>query len=148
MNRFFLLIAACILMPAAATAQSSKIKSDLVPESVLKGYAEKYKKREVKTWYEEESGYSALFVKGDLRPRAYFTSSGEWIRTTLPVKEKSVSYQVKKAIKSTQWSDWKTTQRYRIETPAHPKLFEIHLKKGKESKVFLFDPTGKALDIR
>jgi hypothetical protein len=140
-------MALCFLLPLASFAQGTRIKADLVPESVLKGYADKYKKRKVKTWYEEESGYSAVFEKGDLRPRAYFTHDGEWIRTTLAVKDKSVSYQVKKAIKNTQWSDWKITDRYRVETPEYPKLFELHMKKGKEKKVFLFDPTGKALEI-
>ncbi len=142
---WFFLVA--LLWTAPAAAQGNKIKEDLVPESVLNAYHEKYKKRHVRTWYEEEHGYSCVFEKGDAKPQAYFKTDGTWIKTTLKIKESAVSGQVKKAIRNTQWSEWKTTERFRVETPESPKLFELHMKKGKETKVLVFDPTGKALDI-
>jgi hypothetical protein len=136
-----------LAIPVSLHAQGTKVKPDLVPEPVLKAYAEKYKKRPVKAWYEDERGFSAVFEKGDLRPRAYFSNSGEWLRTATEIKESAVGSAVKKAVANTSWSDWKMAECYKVETPEHVKLFELHLKQGKERKVLLFDPAGKALSI-
>lgn len=142
------LIVIFLLFSTPALAQQKKIKESLVPESVLNGYKEKYKKTPVNNWYEGEGGYSALFDKGETTYQAFFTNSGEWIRTVSKIKEAAVSGAVKKAIKNTEWKEWKMTDSYKVETPQAKKLFEIHLKKGKEKKIILFDPEGKALEIK
>lgn len=137
-----------VILAIPSLAQQKKIKDSLVPESVLNGYKEKYKKTPVNNWYEGDGGYSALFDKGEATYQAFFTNSGEWIKTVCKIKESAVSGAVKKAIKNTEWKDWKMSDSYKVETPEAKKLFEIHLKKGKERKVILFDPTGKAIDIK
>lgn len=146
MKKLFAFLFVIIAIPALA--QQKKIKDSLVPESVLNGYKEKYKKTPVNNWYEGDGGYSAVFDKGEATYQAFFTNSGEWIRTVSKIKESAVSGAVKKAIQNTEWKDWKMSDSYKVETPEAKKLFEIHLKKGKEKKVILFDPTGKAMDIK
>ncbi|GEM_PF-6985717 len=146
-NKMFTLLAA-IFLSGNLSAQDKKIKEDLVPESVIKEFRTKYKKLEIKAWYEDDSGYSAQFQKGETKPRAYFKNDGTWIRTTIKIKEEGVSSAVKKSIKNTEWKDWKITESYKVETPEFKKLFELHMKKGSDKKVLLFDPTGKAMDIK
>lgn len=130
-----------------ATAQEKKIKESLVPESVLSGYKEKYKKIPVDAWLQDESNYIAAFEKANAKYKASFTSDGTWVQTSTKIKEESVSGAVKKSIKNTEWKDWKLSESYKVETPAEKKIYVLHLKKGKEKKILSFDPTGKALDI-
>ncbi len=143
-----LLILILLLTAMPGIAQQKKIKESLVPESVLNAYKEKYKKTPVNNWYEGEGGYSAVFDKGESTYKAFFTNGGEWIKTVTRVKESAISAAVKKTIKNTEWRHWKMTDSYKVETPQAKKLFEIHLKKGKDKKVLLFDPSGKAVDIQ
>ena len=129
-------------------AQEKKIKAALVPESVLGGYKEKYKKLEVKDWYQDGDNYIAVFERGEGTYRATFNGDGKWMQTSTKIKEAQVSGAAKKSIKNTEWNDWKMDDCYKVETPEYKKLFEIHLKKGKEKKILSFDPTGKAVDIK
>jgi hypothetical protein len=129
-------------------AQEKKIKADLVPESVLNAYKEKLKKQEVKNWYQDGDIYSAVYDKGENTYKAVFNSDGKWIKTSTKIKEAQVSATVKKSIKNTEWSDWKISECYKVENPEYKKLFELHMKKGKEIKVLSFDPSGKAIDIK
>jgi hypothetical protein len=129
-------------------AQEKKIKAALVPESVLSGYKEKYKKLEVKDWYQDGDNYIAVFDKGEGTYRATFSGDGKWTQTSTKIKEAQVSGAAKKSIKNTEWNDWKIGDCYKVETPEYKKLFEIHLKKGKDKKILSFDPTGKAVDIK
>ncbi|MEO5571357.1 MAG: PepSY-like domain-containing protein [Bacteroidia bacterium] len=129
-------------------AQEKKIKAPLVAESVLNAYKEKYKKLEVKSWYQDGDMYAAVFDKGESTFKAYFNSDGKWIKTSAKIKESQVSATVKKSIKNTEWSDWKMSECYKVETPEFKKLFELHLKKGKEIKILSFDAAGKAVDIK
>src|ERR1041384_4805688 len=148
MKNKLLLIAVLITSFNFTFAQEKKIKAALVPESVLNGYKEKYKKAEVKNWYQDGDMYAAVFDKGESTFRASFNSDGKWIKTSTKIKEAQVSTVVKKAIKNTEWAEWKMSEAYKVETPEFKKLFELQLKKGKEMKVLSFDPTGKAVDIK
>lgn len=143
-----LLVITFIFPVIFSNAQEKKIKADLVPESVLNAYKEKYKKLEVKSWYEEEKYYAAVFDKGESTFKAFFMNDGTWTRTVTKVKSEAVSGAVKKSIKNTEWKEWKIDESYKVETPEHKKLFELHMKKGKEKKILTFDPTGKAIDIK
>ena len=129
-------------------AQEKKVKPALVPESVLNGYKEKYKKVEVKNWYQDGDMYAAVFDKGENTFKASFNSDGKWIKTSTKIKEAQVGTAVKKSIKNTEWAEWKMSECYKVETPEFKKLFELHMKKGKEIKVLSFDPAGKAVDIK
>jgi len=143
-----IIIAFLIFLPFTGFCQTKKIKQDLVPESVQNGYKDKYKKIPVNNWYENTDGYSALFDKGQSTYQAFFTNDGQWVRTVCRIKEAAVSGPVKKAIKGTEWKDWKLTECYKVETPQDKKLFELHMKKKKEKKILVFDPMGKAVDIK
>jgi Putative beta-lactamase-inhibitor-like, PepSY-like len=148
MKKIFLSIVVLITAFNFTFAQEKKVKAALVPESVLNGYKEKYKKLEVNTWYQDGDMYLAAFDKGENTYKAVFNSDGKWIKTSAKIKEAQVSTTVKKSIKNTEWSDWKIHECYKVETPEYKKLFELHLKKGKETKVLSFDPAGKAVDIK
>ncbi|HKR06011.1 MAG TPA: PepSY-like domain-containing protein [Bacteroidia bacterium] len=148
MKKIFLLIVVLISSINFSFAQEKKIKAALVPESVLNGYKEKLKKLEVKNWYQDGDMYSAVYDKGENTYRAVFNSDGKWIKTSAKIKESQVSGAVKKSIKNTEWSDWKISESYKVETPEYKKLIELHMKKGKETKVLSFDPAGKAVDIK
>ena len=145
-----LLITLLILFSAfrISYSQEKKIKEALVPQSVLDGYKEKYKKLEVSNWLQDGEKYLAVFDKGESTFKASFTSDGKWLQSSTKVKEESVSGAVKKAIKNTEWKDWKISESYKVETPEYKKLFVLHMKKGKEKKILTFDPTGKAMDIK
>ena len=114
----------------------------------MNGYKEKYKKLPVDAWMQDEDTYIAVFERGEAKYKASFTSDGKWTQTATKVKEEAVSGAVKKAIKNTEWKDWKLSESYKVETPEYKKLFVLHLKKGKEKKILSFDPTGKAIDIK
>jgi hypothetical protein len=148
MKKILLLILVLISSINFSFAQEKKIKAALVPESVLNGYKEKLKKLEVKNWYQDGDMYSAVYDKGENTYRAVFNSDGKWIKTSTKIKESQVSGAVKKSIKNTEWSDWKISESYKVETPEYKKLIELHMKKGKETKVLSFDPAGKAVDIK
>lgn len=148
MKRIFLLLIVCISSFNFSFAQEKKIKEALVPESVLKAYKEKYKKLPVNAWMQEEDMYHAVFEKGEGKYKATYTSDGKWTQTSTKIKEEAVSGAVKKAVKNTEWKDWKLSESYKVETPEFKKLFVLHLKKGKEKKILSFDPTGKAIDIK
>jgi hypothetical protein len=148
MQKILLLIVVLFTSFNISFAQEKKVKAALVPESVLNGYKEKYKKVEVKNWYQDGDMYAAVFDKGESTFKASFNSDGKWIQTSTKIKEAQVSTTVKKAIKNTEWSEWKINECYKVETPEYKKLFELHLKKGKETKTLSFDPTGKAVDIK
>jgi len=148
MKKILFLIVILVTAFNVSFAQEKKIKAALVPESVLNGYKEKLKKLEVKNWYQEGDMYSAVYDKGESTYRAVFNSDGKWIKTSAKIKESQVSGAVKKAIKNTEWSEWKISESYKVETPEYKKLIELHLKKGKEIKVLSFDPAGKAVDIK
>lgn len=148
MKKILLLIVLLIVSFNFSFAQEKKIKAALVPESVLNGYKEKLKKLEVKNWYQDGDMYSAVYDKGENTYRAVFNSDGKWIKTSAKIKESQVSGAVKKSIKNTEWSDWKISESYKVETPEYKKLIELHMKKGKETKVLSFDPAGKAVDIK
>jgi putative PepSY-like beta-lactamase-inhibitor len=148
MKKTLLLIVVLFTSFNFSFAQEKKIKAPLVPESVLNAYKEKYKKLEIKSWYQDGDMYSAVFDKGENTYKAFFNSDGKWLKTTTKIKEAQVSGAVKKAIKNTEWSDWKMSECYKVETPEYKKIFELHLKKGKEVKVLSFDPTGKAIEIK
>lgn len=148
MKKILLLIVVLISSINFSFAQEKKIKAALVPESVLNGYKEKLKKLEVKNWYQDGDMYSAVYDKGENTYRAVFNSDGKWIKTSAKIKESHVSGAVKKSIKNTEWSDWKISESYKVETPEYKKLIELHMKKGKETKVLSFDPAGKAVDIK
>lgn len=142
-----LFIALCGILNFAH-AQEKKIKEALVPESVLNAYKEKYKKLPVNAWMQSEEGYMAVFEKGEGKYKATFSNDGVWKQTSTKVKDEAVSGAVKKAIKNTEWKDWKMEESYKVETPEFKKLFVLHMKKGKEKKILSFDPTGKAIDIK
>lgn len=148
MKKLFSLLLFLCMGCLVVMGQEKKIKDPLVPEAVLKSYKAKYKKLEVKSWYESDQGYAAVFEKGESTLKAYYAKDGAWIRTTSKIKEQQVSGAVKKAILNTEWKDWKIKDRYKVETPEAVKLFELHLQKGDEKKILLFDPTGKAVDIK
>ena len=148
MKKILLSIVVLITSFNFSFAQEKKIKAALVPESVLNGYKEKLKKAEVKNWYQDGDMYLAAYDKGENTYKAIFNADGKWIKTTTKIKESQVSASIKKAIKNTEWKDWKISESYKVETPEVKKLFELHMKHGKETKVLSFDPAGKALDIK
>ena len=116
--------------------------------SVVDSFKVKYKKLEIKDWYEGEGNYAAEFIKGATEFNATFTNDGKWLRTSTEIKAEAVSGAVKKSIKNTEWKDWKIGDCFKVETPEVKKLFVLHMKKGKEKKILTFDPTGKAVDIK
>lgn len=148
MKKIIVLFAVLAVTINFSVAQEKKVKAALVPESVLSAYKEKYKKLEVKNWYQNGDMYAAMFEKGDNDFKATFNSDGKWIQTSTKIKEAQVSGAVKKSLKNTEWGEWKMQECYKVENPEYKKLFELHLKKGKEVKVLSFDPTGKAIDIK
>ncbi|MEP7168924.1 MAG: PepSY-like domain-containing protein [Bacteroidota bacterium] len=148
MKKILLLIVVLLTSFNFSFAQEKKIKAALVPESVLNGYKEKLKKAEVNNWYQDGDMYLASYDKGENTYKATFNADGKWIKTTTKIKESQVSASIKKAIKNTEWKDWKMSECYKVETPEYKKLYELHMKKSKEVKVLSFDPAGKALDIK
>ena len=148
MKKIFCLLLILAGIMNSSIAQDKKIKEALVPMSVVDSFKVKFKKLEIISWYEGDGNYAAEFVKGATEPKAYFTSDGHWLRTSIKVKEEAVSAAVKKAIKNTEWKDWKMNECYKVETPEVKKLFVLHMKKGKEKKILTFEPTGKAVDIK
>ncbi|MFI5219622.1 MAG: hypothetical protein ACHQNT_09045 [Bacteroidia bacterium] len=129
-------------------AQDKKINEALVPMAVVDSFKVKYKKLEIKSWYDSDGNYAAAFIKGATEFKATFTVDGKWLRTSTEIKEEAVSGAVKKSIKNTEWKDWKIGDCYKVETPEIKKLFVLHMKKGKEKKILTFDPLGKAVDIK
>jgi hypothetical protein len=148
MKRIFLVLLVLVSSFNFSHAQEKKIKEALVPEAVLNGYKEKYKKVPVDAWMQLDENYIAVYEKGSSTFKATFSNDGKWIQTATKVKEDAVSGAVKKAVKESEWKDWKWSESYKVETPEYKKLFVLHMKKGKEKKVLTFDPTGKAMDIK
>lgn len=148
MKKILLLLFLLITSASLLMGQEKKIKAALVPESVLNGYKEKYKKLEVNNWYQDGDNYLAVFDKGESTFKATFNADGKWMQTSTKIKEAQVSSAVKKSVKATEWNDWKINECYKVENPEYKKLFVLHMKKGKETKVLTFDPLGKAVDIK
>jgi hypothetical protein len=139
----FVFIIACT---ANSYAQETKIKAELLPDTVAGAYKAKYKKIEVDQWYEEDGNYKAAFKKGPVRYKAAFNVDGKWLSTSTEVEKDKISGGIKKSLKNSEYKDWKVARCEKTETPEVPKMFYVKVKKGKEEKVLAFDAAGKMLD--
>ncbi len=147
MKRYFTLLTA--LVAACFSTYAQELKPEKVPEAVRAEFARKHPGMYVYEWEwkRKKELYKAEFAVNGSEHEAYFKSSGEWVYTEKEIPYTQVPDNVIRALRNSEYSEWKIDDTEELSTPEYPLLYKIEVEKGKSEADLYFLPDGTRITI-
>lgn len=126
---------------------SQKLTDNQVPVVVKKGIKNKFPNTGKVEWkLKTDKNYEAEFKLNRIEIAVKFDSSGKWLETESEIKESQLPSAVRNVI-AKDYLNYKIIETQTVEFPdGKEKLYEIHIKKGKEVVKLLLSGGGKTID--
>lgn len=142
MKSIFILLGTVML---STTTFAQKISEAKIPTAVLVGFKTKFPSAEKATWeMENKSEYEAEFKLDNKKHSAKFDKSGKWKETETEIKITSLPKAVTDMI-AKDFKGYKTEEAEKADTATQGIVYEVKVKKGKESYDLQISSEGKLL---
>ena len=145
MKKILMLLATSILGAGYMMAQD--LRESQVPESVRQGFKNKYGGSYVYEWeYKRKAKeYEAEFMLNGEKYDAYFSTSGQWLRSERDIRRNEVPEAVYAAVRNSEYGRWEIDDIELVETPEHPILYQVEVESptsGRERYLWI-TPSGE-----
>jgi roadblock/LC7 domain-containing protein len=145
MKKFVILLMTGMFFTLHVSAR--QLSEDSVPKAVKESCKAKFPLAKKTEWkLKQDKNYEAEFMLNGTEIAAKFSPDGKWLETESAINDADVPAAVKNTI-SKQFPGYKSIELQKVETPGSKELiYEIHLKKEKETVKAQFSPDGKVLN--
>jgi hypothetical protein len=99
MKKHFLIVLCFVFFNSVLHAQVLKTKD--VPKDAISQFKEKNPSSKASKWEMDDNQYVATFKEDKAMAKSYFTSSGEWIKTTIEVEKEDLPTNILRHVKKT-----------------------------------------------
>ena len=139
-----LTLSLCLFSGQLLFAQSEKN----VPAVVTAAFQEKYPNMTVTDWdwEDDKNAYEAEFKMDGKEMEAFFSESGEWLKTKAELDKNQVPAAVSKAYSSGEDANWSKSNYMEMDTPDKGKLYKVKAEKGNAEHYLKYDANGKLVE--
>lgn len=132
MKKHFLIVLCFVFFNSVLHAQVLKTKD--VPKDAISQFKEKNPSSKASKWEMDDNQYVATFKEDKAMAKSYFTSSGEWIKTTIEVEKEDLPTNILRHVKKTY--------------PAYSDIDNIYfLKQAEEKDSYIIDVIVQSQNI-
>jgi putative PepSY-like beta-lactamase-inhibitor len=130
----------------STTAFAQKVSESKVPTAVLTNFKTKFPSAMKATWeMENMSLYEADFMMDGKKSSAKFEKSGKWKETETEIKIAELPKAVSQTI-AKEFAGFKIEEAEKAETSKNGIVYEVKVKKGKETYDVMVASSGKTLE--
>lgn len=131
-----------------SSLHAQEVRSNQVPQQVLKSFSEKHPDRFAYDWEwkRKKELYRAKFIHAESKYKAYFTADGTWRLTKREISYYLLPEIVQNAIKNSTYSSWEVDDVEEHSSPEHSVFYEIELENRKQEVLLYYLPDGTLIN--
>lgn len=120
-------------------------KTNQAPAAVEAAFVTKFPHSSAGKWEKEGDVYETKVKTDGATWEVAFDANGTWLESEKKVSASQVPAEVKQALTDMKLEGWKVSEWEETQSPDYTLAYEATLKKKKETKTFIFAPSGKLL---